>query len=153
MECSELPIGDLLPHGSEMTLIDRLVEYTPQRSVATLTVRSNSKFSAPTGVPAWVGIEYMAQAIAAHSGYEARLRGEAAPIGFLLGTRDYRSEVGEFPLGATLAIAVEPLLADGRLGAFRCAIAAQVVLATAVVNVYRAGPEDLEATRRARGIR
>jgi predicted hotdog family 3-hydroxylacyl-ACP dehydratase len=151
MECAALAIGDLLPHGREMTLIDRLVEYTPQRSVAVLTTRSGSKFSQPTGVPAWVGIEYMAQAIAAHAGYEARLRGEPSTIGFLLGTRDYRSEVGEFPLGATLTITVEPLLTDQRLAAFRCVIAAETVLATAVVNVYRPGPDEVAAARRPPG--
>jgi predicted hotdog family 3-hydroxylacyl-ACP dehydratase len=82
-------------------------------------------------------------------------------LGFLLGTRDYRSEVGEFPLGATLTITVEPLLADGRLGAFRCVIAedavlatavlATAVLATAVVNVYRPGPDELAAACRPPG--
>jgi len=148
MECAAAAIGDLLPHGREMTLIDRLVEYTPQRSVAMLTIRSASRFCLSTGVPAWVGIEYMAQAIAAHAGYEARLRGDRLGIGFLLGTRDYRSEVGEFPLGATLTISVEPLFADGRLGAFRCAIAADAVVATAVVNVYRPSPDELAAGRR-----
>lgn len=151
MECAALAICDLLPHGREMTLIDRLVEYMPQRSVAMLTIRSSSKFSLPTGVPAWVGIEYMAQAIAAHAGYEARLRGEPSTIGFLLGTRDYRSEVGEFPLGATLTITVEPLLTDERLAAFRCVIAADAVLATAVVNVYRPAPDELAAAHRAPG--
>jgi predicted hotdog family 3-hydroxylacyl-ACP dehydratase len=151
MECAAVAIGDLLPHGREMTLIERLVEHTPHRSVATRTIRSSSKFSVPTGVPAWVGIEYMAQAIAAHAGYEARLRGEPLGIGFLLGTRDYRSEVGEFPLGATLTITVEPLLAEGRLGAFRCVIAADAVLATAVVNVYRPAPDELAAARRPPG--
>jgi predicted hotdog family 3-hydroxylacyl-ACP dehydratase len=147
MECGALPIGDLLPHGREMTLIDRLVEYTPQRSVAAVTIRSGSRFCLATGVPAWVGIEYMAQAIAAHAGYETRLRGEPLAIGFLLGTRDYRSEVHEFLLGATLTITVEPLLADGRLGAFRCCIAADAVVATAVVNVYRPAADELTARR------
>jgi predicted hotdog family 3-hydroxylacyl-ACP dehydratase len=151
MECAALAIGDLLPHGREMTLIERLVEYTPQRSVATLTIRKGSRFASPSGVPAWVGIEYMAQAIAAHAGYEARLRGEPLGVGFLLGTRDYRSAIGEFPLGATLTITVEPLLAEGRLGAFRCAIAAEAEVATAVVNVYRPTPDELAAGRPAPG--
>jgi predicted hotdog family 3-hydroxylacyl-ACP dehydratase len=151
MEYAAVAIGDLLPHGREMTLIDRLVEYTPQRSVVALTIGKNSKFSLPTGVPAWVGIEYMAQAIAAHAGYEARLRGVLPAIGFLLGTRDYRCEASGFPLGATLTITVEPLVVDQRLGAFRCAIAAATVLATAVVNVYVPTPDELPAARRAAG--
>ena len=124
MDCKAIPIGELLPHGPEMTLIDRLVEYAPQRSVATVDDRRETAGSSPDrGVPAWVGIEYMAQTIAAHAGYEARLRGEPPAIGFLLGTRAYRSEVGEFPLGAALTISVEPLVADAKLGAFQCSIA------------------------------
>jgi predicted hotdog family 3-hydroxylacyl-ACP dehydratase len=151
MDSGSVPIGELLPHGPDMTLIDRLVEYSPQRSVATVTVRPDSKFLEGSGVPSWVGIEYMAQTIAAHAGYEARLRGQPPTIGFLLGTRSYRSDVGMFPLGATLTISVEPLVADAKLGAFKCSIAAERVLATAVVNTYRPAADELEALRRGAG--
>jgi predicted hotdog family 3-hydroxylacyl-ACP dehydratase len=153
MDCSSVPIGELLPHGPEMTLLERLVEYTPQRSVAMLTVRESSRFYRRTGIPAWVGIEYMAQTIAAHAGYEARSRGASPAVGFLLGTRDYRTEVGEFPLGAALTIAVEPLVLDQRLASFQCTIAIEAVVATAVVNTYRPAPEELAAARqRAHGV-
>src|SRR5512143_137837 len=118
MDCSGVPIGELLPHGPEMTVIDRLVEYSPQRSIATVVVTEQSPFFVRSGVPAWVGIEYMAQTIAAHAGFEARLRGEKPAIGFLLGTRAYESEVGEFALGSALTITVEPVLREARLAAF-----------------------------------
>ncbi len=140
-----IPIGELLPHGPAMTLLDALAEYSPQRSVAKVTITSRSRFLDGAVVPAWVGIEYMAQAIAAHAGYEARLRGEPPTIGFLLGTRAYRSEVGSFPLGAELRISVEPLVADPKLGAFRCEIALDSVVATAVVNTYQPAAAELSA--------
>ena len=38
-------------------------------------------------VPAWVGIEYMAQAIAAWAGCRARAAGKPPQLGFLLGSR------------------------------------------------------------------
>lgn len=148
MNRTAVPIGELLPHGPEMTLLDRLVEYSPQRSVATATIRAASRFAEDGGVPAWVGIEYMAQTIAAHAGYEARLRGEPPAIGFLLGTRSYVSDLGVFPLGATLTISVEPLVTESRLGAFQCAIALTRVVATAVVNTYRPVADELAALRR-----
>jgi predicted hotdog family 3-hydroxylacyl-ACP dehydratase len=151
MDCAAIPIGELLPHGPEMTLLDRLVEHGPQRSVATVTVRESSRFFEGGGVPAWVGIEYMAQTIAAHAGYEARLRGEPPAIGFLLGTRSYRSDIGEFPRGATLWISVEPLMTETRLGAFQCSIATDRVVATAVVNTYQPSAEELAAARVAAG--
>jgi predicted hotdog family 3-hydroxylacyl-ACP dehydratase len=145
-----VPIAELLPHGPEMTLIEGLVEYAQERSVASVTIRRDSPFFEGSGVPAWVGIEYMAQTIAAHAGYEARLRGQAPAIGFLLGTRSYRSEVGTFALGTTLTISVQPSFADPRLGVFQCSIASEErPLATAVVNIYRPAAEELEAMRRA----
>lgn len=148
MDAAATPIGELLPHGPEMTLLDRLVEYSPQRSVATVTIREGSRFAERGGVPAWVGIEYMAQTIAAHAGFEARLRGEPPAIGFLLGTRSYVCTLGAFPIGATLTISVEPVVTEARLGAFQCAIACDGVVATAVVNTYRPAPEERAALSR-----
>jgi predicted hotdog family 3-hydroxylacyl-ACP dehydratase len=149
MDSSSVPIGELLPHGPEMTLIERLTEYSPRRSVATVTVTPRSRFVDGGGVPAWVGIEYMAQTIAAHAGYEGRLRGVPPAIGFLLGTRAYRTDIGVFPLGVTLTISVEPLLSDAKLGAFQCAIATDRVVATAVVNTYQPSADELAAVHRA----
>ncbi len=147
MDCSGIPIGELLPHGPEMTVIDRLVEYSPERSMATVTVTQNNPFFASSGVPAWLGIEYMAQTIAAHAGFEARLRGERPAIGFLLGTRAYESEVGEFALGTELAITVEPVVVEARLAAFKCSIATDHVVATATVNTYQPAAHELAASR------
>jgi predicted hotdog family 3-hydroxylacyl-ACP dehydratase len=149
MDSSSVPIGELVPHGPEMTLIERLTEYSPRRSVATVAITPRSRFVDGDGVPAWVGIEYMAQTIAAHAGYEGRLRGQPPAIGFLLGTRAYRSDLGVFPLGVTLTISVEPLVTDGKLGAFQCAIATDRVVATAVVNTYQPSADELAAVHRA----
>ena len=148
MDSSGVPIDELVPHGPAMTLIERLVDYSPQRSVATVTITPQSRFVESGGVPAWVGIEYMAQTIAAHAGYEARLRGEPPAIGFLLGTRSYSTEVGAFPLGSELTITVEPLVTDAKLGAFQCSIATERVVATAVVNTYQPAPGELDTLRR-----
>jgi predicted hotdog family 3-hydroxylacyl-ACP dehydratase len=147
MDCSGIPIGELLPHGPEMTVIDRLVEYSPQRSVATVVVTETSPFFLGSGVPAWLGIEYMAQTIAAHAGAEARLHGERPPIGFLLGTRAYESEVGEFVLGSALTITVEPVVREARLAAFQCTIATDHVVAKAVVNTYQPAAHELTGFR------
>lgn len=148
MDCSAIPVGELLPHGAAMTVIDRLVEHEAKRSVATVTIERTSRFFAGTGVPAWVGIEYMAQTIAAHAGCEARQRGEPPAIGFLLGTRAYRNELAEFPLGAKLTITVEPVVVDAGFGAFQCSIATDRVVATAVVNTYQPAAHELAPFRR-----
>jgi predicted hotdog family 3-hydroxylacyl-ACP dehydratase len=143
MDCNAIPIGELLPHGPEMTVIDRLIEYSPERSVAAVQVTEHSPFFAGSGVPAWVGIEYMAQAIAAHAGAEARLRGERPAVGFLLGTRAYASDVGEFAVGSELTITVEPVVSEARLAAFKCSIATDRVVATAIVNTYRPAANEV----------
>jgi predicted hotdog family 3-hydroxylacyl-ACP dehydratase len=144
-------LADLLPHGPEMTIIDRLVAFEGQRSVAMVEITPRSKFFVETGVPAWVGIEYMAQAVAAHAGFEARLRGDAPSIGFLLGTRSYECFVPEFPAGAKLKIAVERVLVDGGFGSFACTIKTDRILAKALLNTYQPSDAEIAKIREARG--
>jgi predicted hotdog family 3-hydroxylacyl-ACP dehydratase len=149
MDSSSVRIGELLPHGPAMTLVDRLESYTPARSVIAALVDERCVFFDKTGVPAWAGIEYMSQAVAAHAGYEARLRGEPPAVGFVLGTRVYESLVDEFPSGCKLTIGVEPQTADGGFGAFLCTIEIEHVIARAVVNVYRPSAGELARLREA----
>jgi 3-oxoacyl-[acyl-carrier-protein] synthase I len=145
MDPGSTPVVDLLPHGPEMTIIDRLVASEGDRSVAVVEVTPDSRFFLETGVPAWVGIEYMAQTIAAHAGFEARSRGDPPPLGFLLGTRLYECSVPVFPAGANLKIVVERVLVDGGFGSFACTIETDKILAKAVVNTYQ--PNDAEIGR------
>ena len=148
MDPAAIPIHELLPHGPEMIVIDRLVSYDPRRSVAEAEISDRSVFFERTGVPAWAGIEYMAQAIAAHGGFEARLRGEAPAVGFMLGTRAYECSVHEFANGWRLAVSVEPAIVDMAFSAFECTIATDRIVATAVVNIHRPSPEDLARMQR-----
>lgn len=147
MDTSSIAVTELLPHGPEMTIIDRLVSYDAKKSVAVVDVQPRSAFFEETGVPAWVGIEYMAQTVAAHVGFEARLRGEPPAIGFLLGTRSYENSVGEFPNGSTLKITVEPLWVESGIGAFKCSIAIDEVVAKAVVNTYQPLQDEIARIR------
>jgi predicted hotdog family 3-hydroxylacyl-ACP dehydratase len=85
----------------------------------------------------------MAQTVAAHAGFEARLRGETPAIGLVLGTRAYASAVDEFPNGCTLTISVAPELVEGSFAAFNCTIETDHAVATAVLNIYRPTAEEL----------
>jgi len=147
IDTSAIPIGELLRHGPEMTLIDRLVSYDSKKSVAAVEIGPASRFVERDGVPGWVGIEYMAQAVAAHIGFEARQRGEPPVIGFLLGTRAYDARTSRFPLGSKLEVWVEPLWFDSGVGAFRCSLVLDDVVATAVVSTYEPAPRELEPLR------
>ena len=73
----EMPdIRSLVPHSGTMVLLDRVISADENTLCAEVVIRPDSLFYADGGVGAWVGIEYMAQAIGAYAGYRARLRGE-----------------------------------------------------------------------------
>lgn len=131
-------IRALVPHAGPMVLLDRVISVDQDRLCAEVTIRADSQFGGPDGVGAWVGIEYMAQAIAAHAGHAAFLRGEPVKIGFLLGSRRYESARSVFPIGSVLRVHVERLLlADNGLGSFACSIEDDGgVAATATVSVF-----------------
>ena len=146
-DASSIPVNELLPHGPEITVIDRLVSYDGDKSIAVARIRSDAVFFERTGVPAWAGIEYMAQTIAAHAGYAARLRSEPPPIGFLLGTRAYACDVDEFAEGAVLTISVAPLVMEGSFAAFDCVIEMQRIVVSAVLNIYRPAAREVAQIR------
>ena len=121
-----------------MLLVDELLESDADAVVVSAEVRPDNLFADEHGVPAWVGIEYMAQAIAAWAGCRALARGEPARIGFLLGTRRYDSASEYFPIGAQLRIeARRELFGDNGLGMFACRILeGSAELARANVSVF-----------------
>ncbi len=99
--------AELLPHSGRAVLIDEIVEDTDAGIVASATITAaHPFFVAGHGVPAWVGIELMAQAIAAHSGLLGRRTQRAPRRGMLLGTRRYRGHVAWFAEGLRLRIHV-----------------------------------------------
>jgi predicted hotdog family 3-hydroxylacyl-ACP dehydratase len=129
-----------------MLLLDRVVAADAEMLSAEVTIRADSQFCDGAEVGAWVGIEYMAQAIAAHAGYCAQLRGEPVKVGFLLGSRRYQSEVPAFGVGAVLTVRVQRALqGENGLGAFDCSIAqdgVDAILASALVTVFQ--PANVE---------
>lgn len=140
-----LPIADLLPHAGRMRLLDRAIESDADRLVAEVDIRADGLFFDGEGVGGWVGIEYMAQAIAAWAGLRARAGGGTPKVGFLLGSRRYRCTVARFLPGQTLRVEIRcAYLADNGLGQFDCRIthAAQTV-AEAALTVYE--PADAAA--------
>jgi len=134
-----LDIRRFLPHSGAMVLLDRLLDAGAEDLLAEVTIRPDSLFCDGQGVPAWVGVEYMAQAIAAYAGYAAQLRGEAVKIGFLLGTRRYEAGCPVFAVGSVLQVHVQRLLeADNGVGSFECRIhAAGQQLASATITVFQ----------------
>jgi 3-oxoacyl-[acyl-carrier-protein] synthase-1 len=109
-EAADLPVSRLVPHAAPMILIDRAVSAGEDYFEAEVTIRPDSLFCDGAKVDAWVGIEYMAQAVAAYGGAEAIVAGRPVKTGFLLGTRSYECCVPSFPVGAVIRIGVKKVL-------------------------------------------
>jgi predicted hotdog family 3-hydroxylacyl-ACP dehydratase len=133
-------IASLVPHDGAMVLLERVLAVDPDTLTAELTIGPGTLFCDGAGVGAWVGIEYMAQAVAAHAGYHAQQRGEAVKVGFLLGARRYQCSVSAFALGTVLHVHIQHAMqGDNGLAAFECRIddaATGAVLAHATLTVF-----------------
>ena len=138
-------IEDVVPHRDGMCLLDRVLRWDDETIQAELVVPYEGLFVEGGGVPAWVGIEYMAQAIAAWAGCRARRAGREPNIGFLLGSRRYTSTRDVFPSGTHLRVDARcELLADNGLGMFACTLhAGDEQWAVANVSVFE--PADAMA--------
>jgi predicted hotdog family 3-hydroxylacyl-ACP dehydratase len=134
-------LADLLPQSGEMLLLDRILELSDNHAVTELVVRPGLFSDHFGAMPAWCGIELMAQTIAAYSGHRRRQRGQPVELGFLLGTRCYESNVNAFPSGANLAVsAVKEAEGANGMAIFDCRIDGAGVSVAAKLNVYL--PED-----------
>ncbi len=117
------PLEQVLHHRGQMLLLDRVVEHDTTHTCCEVSIGPHSLFRQTDGdVPAWVGLEYMAQAMAAHVGLEARRLSEPIPMGLLLGTRRLGLHVRAFPAGQTLRIHAEASWADDLLTSFACRV-------------------------------
>ena len=123
MKILDLAIEDIIPHSRKMIFLDKLEQISDTSLLASINIDKDSYFLQGQAVPAWVGIEYMAQAVAAYAGIQDKIKGNIVKVGLLLGTRAYQSKVPSFPLGSKLFISVKTLYyEDVGLGSFECAI-------------------------------
>lgn len=140
-------LADLIKHEPPMRLIDELLAVADTKGRCRLTVGADNLFynDRLNGLPAHVGIELMAQSIAAVAGARHTRQGDDIKLGFLLGTRKYRCDIHCFALGETYDIEVEEIHAEeSGLSVFECHILqADTVVAEARLNVYQ--PPDEQA--------
>lgn len=141
-------IRDLVPHAGAMCLLDRVAQADDDTLTAEVAIHEGSLFYSPVaqGVGSWVGIEYMAQAVAAHAGWLARRDGGQVKAGFLLGSRRYGTSSPLFANGQSLQVKVKmEMRGDNGLGAYACSIADTGnpgrELASATLTVFQ--PDDV----------
>ncbi|MBX8491018.1 hotdog family protein [Pseudomonas lijiangensis] len=132
------PLAELIPHAADMILIDQVLSFDEEQIQTRVTVRPDGLFSQPDGsLPAWLGVELMAQSVAAYAGCQARLKGEPVQLGFLLGSRKFECNVGHFPAGSELTIqATRSLQDDSGMGVFECNLTGPDIQAFARLSVY-----------------
>ncbi|MCG3784419.1 MULTISPECIES: ApeP family dehydratase [Delftia] len=135
-----LPIENYVPHRGVMLLLDCLLDASADSAHAQVTVPRDGLFLQDAGMPAWVGLEYMAQTVAAWAGWQAVQAGRPVKLGFLLGTRKFQAACAHFSPGSVLRVSVHcELVGTNGLGMFDCRIQPQgedSVLAQARISVY-----------------
>jgi predicted hotdog family 3-hydroxylacyl-ACP dehydratase len=139
-------LEQLLPYRPPMILIDRMIDATETGSMSEVTIRPQTLFIEPEGVPAFVGLEYMAQAVAAYGGYKSYLAGEPMAMGLLVGTPQLKTYCQFFDLGQTLQIQVTHVWGDKALMQFHCTIQDALtgkLLQQAQLHVFK--PRDLQS--------
>jgi predicted hotdog family 3-hydroxylacyl-ACP dehydratase len=142
----------LMSHAEPMLLLQDVLHCDESHCRASVVIAEDSLFNQPSrGVPAYVGIEYMAQTIALWSGVQARVHGVNPKMGFLLGSRKYVAHCRYFTQGSALLVSTELIYMQDGLGAFSCRIHCDdALLASANVNVFEPEKqEDIFAQARA----
>jgi predicted hotdog family 3-hydroxylacyl-ACP dehydratase len=140
------PVAELIPHQGRAVLIDKVLMDSEDRIRVTAFITSaNPFYIANHGVPSWVGVELMAQAIAAHAGLKSRRSNRAPRIGMLLGTRRYKTWTPYFCEGTRLEISAQQEYGDtGEFAACACTILCEgQTLAKARLILIEIGPESM----------
>lgn len=134
------PIESILPHRDSMLLLDRVLACTEETLLAEYRVQGDGWYAnAEAAMPAWIGIELMAQAVAAHVSLLAIRAGGQARPGVLLGTNKYQAHRAAFPGAALLQISARELLrSDEGHSAYDCTIAYDgACVAQAAIKVFQ----------------
>jgi len=137
-------IEAVLPHAAPMILLDELLSFDEESGTCRHRITEESLLynDSLLGVPSYVGIEYMAQSIAAYANANEIQQGRQVEIGFLVSTRKYKCEFPVFKTGMELIVTVTRLYRDeSGLSAFDCVIVVNdQQIASARVNVFQ--PEN-----------
>ena len=130
------PPPSLLPHSGRAVLLDEVVEADAGRIVCRVSIKADSPFVENGRVPSVVVLEYMAQAIAALAGLQAKAAGDEPRVGLLLGTRELTLAVDAFGIGDQLLVEACRVFGDDLMGSFDCtASRSGTRIAAATLNV------------------
>lgn len=127
---------EILPHRGRASLLDHIEHHDDRETVCVVEIEASAWLRRAEGsVPAWVGIEYMAQCIAAREGCIAHAEGRRIAPGFIVRARRARFHQSGFGPGEVLRIHARRLRGRPGLGAmtYACGIRIGVGSDTSVV--------------------
>jgi predicted hotdog family 3-hydroxylacyl-ACP dehydratase len=118
------PAETFVLHRAPMLFLDRLVDISEDSATCEWNISDDFELLVPgCGIPAYTGVEFMAQCVAVHAGARARAQGLVPPHGYLLGTRHFKSCVEWFEPGITYHSTCQELVRDLQgMGSFACRI-------------------------------
>lgn len=143
-------ISDLLPHRPPMQFITDIesIDFNAQNLVARVDITPDDLMYDKNlgGVPSWISLEYMAQAIGCFIGaadYEQDPTTKPA-VGFVLGSRKLSINIPAYIVGQGYFVHVSGTFCDKNIANFDCEIynSENNLVASGAINVFR--PDDIK---------
>ncbi|MGQ2964393.1 ApeP family dehydratase [Methylophilus sp.] len=144
-------VSELLMHRPPMLLIDQVEKFDAESVTMLYTPQTQAWYADGDGnMPAWIGIELMAQAIGCHVALNKRLQQQAPKQGVLLGSRRYLANVPAFIGNRQLRIHATMIFRDeSGLAAYDCTISDCTISEPADPALAHAGQQDQRAEQQA----
>lgn len=106
-------LQSIVPHKGKMLLLSKVDNYNLEDRVleAEYHITEECIFydTQEGGVPAWVGFEFIAQAIGAFSGIRNKIKGNPPRIGFILAVSQLTIDLPIFKTGSIIIIKVKEI--------------------------------------------
>lgn len=80
---SKVSVEDLIPHKKPFIMVDKLLHYSDENVIASLTIKAENIFTKNNIFTEPGLIEHMAQSVALHTGCQYHLRNQPAPTGYI----------------------------------------------------------------------
>lgn len=150
IDSAAFPPERYIKHRRAMLLVDEVLNVTleaeHQRIITRSTLNSSCVFFEKelTAIPAWAGLEFLAQSAAILVGIDDEQKGLRIQLGFLLGSRNYESHCQGFNINSTITVDVSTDYQDGDIRVFSgCILDEQGnVLAEGSLTAFRPEDED-----------
>lgn len=78
-----IDVSTLIPQKSPFVMVDELIDFSPEKIIAGLTISDDNLFSENGFFTEPGMVEHMAQSVALHTGCEYFLKNEKAPTGYI----------------------------------------------------------------------